>query len=192
MVRLVCTRGSNWSLKFSADGGFQRAETLRLRLRVAMFKINTHQTNIPLSRLQISPKMLVHPPAQLQKLPPQEVITPQRAQAPIRALVSKLLPAPVLIPTAYSARLIHDPPIPSSQPTSIGSSGSHDTPSPGIATPALPQQRRSHSPTQLDSPPGSQERRAQKAKGVHSDANLPSSVIKGRAATGLLKLMNMG
>lgn len=157
-----------------------------------MFKINTHQTNIPLSRLQISPKKPVQPPSQHQKSPPQKAVTSQRAQAPVLTTMSKLLPGPVLIPTAYSARLIHDPPIPSSPPTSTGSSGSQATPSPGLATPALPQQRRSRSPTQLDSPSGRQERDVQGAKGVDSDANLPSSVIKGRAATGLMNLMNMG
>lgn len=191
-MRLVCTRRSKLEPWFQrADRGIQRAETLRLQLRVAMFKINTHQTNIPLSRLQISPKGL-HPPAQVHKSPPQETVAPYKAQAPIKPTIPKLLPAPVLIPTAYSARLIHDPPVPSSPPTSIGSSSSPDTPSPGLPTPALPQQPRSQPLAQLNSPPGSQERRPQNAKVVDSDANLPSSVIKGRAATGLLNLMNMG
>ena len=157
-----------------------------------MFKINTHQTNIPLSRLQISPKKLVHPPLQRQKSPSQEATTPQRDQVPIVPTIPKLLPAPVLVPTAYSARLIQYPPIPSSPPRSTGSSGSQATPSPGLATPALPQQRRSRSPTQLDSPLGNTEKRGQGAKSIDWDANLTSSVIKGRAATGLLNLMNMG
>lgn len=173
-------------------GVIQRAETLRLRLRVAMFKINTHQTNIPLSRLQISPKKLVHSPAQTQKTPPQEAVALPKAQTPMKPTISKLLPAPILIPTAYSARLIHHRLTPSSPLSSFSSSGSQDTPSPGLATAALPQQRRSHPPSQVDSPRGGQERPEQKTKAVDLDANLPSSVIKGRAASGLLNLMNMG
>jgi len=45
---------------------------------------------------------------------------------------------------------------------------------------------------QLSSPPESQERDVGRARGVDTEANLTSSVVKGRAANGLLELMNMG
>ncbi|MCJ1368233.1 hypothetical protein MMC16_007375 [Acarospora aff. strigata] len=164
-----------------------RAETLRLRLRVAMFKINTHQTNIPLSQLQISPKKMAHSPPQYQQSPAQDVGTPWRTQA--QHAISKLLPAPVLVPTAYSARQAYDASISSSPSSSVNSS--QERPTPDLTTPVLPKQRPSHPPMQLDSPSGSQEKRSQGAKASDSEVNLPSSVVKDRAATGLLKLMNI-
>ncbi|KAI9875903.1 MAG: hypothetical protein M1830_007805 [Pleopsidium flavum] len=165
-----------------------RAEALRLRLRVAMFKVKTHQTNIPLSRLQISPGKSVHVPPPHRPFPAQEPVAPPNAQD--RSGIPKLLPAPILVPTAYSARHIYTSPIPSSPPNSASSS--QERPSADFATSALPRQKHFHPPMQLSSPPESQSRNVERARGVEAEAKLTSSVVKGRAANGLLDLMNMG
>ncbi len=156
-----------------------------------MFKVKTRQTNIPLSRLQISPRKLPHLASQ--NSPADSVVTPERKS--VKPAVSKLLPAPVLVPTAYSARHVHDSPVLSSPPTSATSS--QESLPRDRATPTLPQQTSFHPPMQLHNSPEIHDRDTAEAKNapgvvdLETD-NIPSSVIKGRAATGLLQLMNMG
>ncbi|KAF2139700.1 uncharacterized protein K452DRAFT_289689 [Aplosporella prunicola CBS 121167] len=100
---------------------------------------------------------------------------------------SKLLPAPLLRPTPYSARHITEPYMPSSPPTSVGIE-SNATPR-AVQNPhdfETPVNRRGFG--QLSSPPGSEEQGGRQRAHTDSDS-LTSSVVKGRAASGLLELM---
>ncbi|KAL2043249.1 hypothetical protein N7G274_004309 [Stereocaulon virgatum] len=93
----------------------RHAETLRLRLRLAHFKIQTNQTNIPLSRLRISKTG-----GEDKILAPSSVLDDQLS-------LPKLLPAPVLCPTGYSERMIAQSRQPSLRPGSTeGDSGTGD------------------------------------------------------------------
>ena len=94
---------------------FVQAETLRLRLRVALFKVQTNQTNIPMSQLQIS---MDGPSKQINVASTSSVSSPE----PEEPSLPKLLPAPVLRPTAYSARTFALQQAPSSPPNSRGPS----------------------------------------------------------------------
>ena len=143
-----------------------------------MFKVRTGQTNIPMSLC----------------------VAPDSPQLPLLApppAVPRLLPAPILQPTAYSARMTEPPRISSSPPTSqtesparqmqVGSRGSDDV----FRTPALPKHKRGTvGEGQLSSPPDSQPR----VDGMDLDQNteLTSSVIRGNAARDLLGLMQSG
>ncbi|KAI9812193.1 MAG: hypothetical protein M1827_004859 [Pycnora praestabilis] len=167
------------------------AEALRLRLRVAMFKVRTNQTNIPLSQLQISSRQptqtpRTHDSARSRSITPKASVPALNARA-----TSKLLPAPVLVPTAYSASHVTEAYIPSSPPEPAPSKHytEENKTQAEFATLVVPRRRQARSPTQLSSPPDSQER---EDRLVREDVNLTSSVVKGRAANGLLKLMNIG
>ena len=153
----------------------QHVELLRLRLRVAMFKVRTGQTNIPMSRC----------------------VSPDSPQLPVLApptTFPRLLPAPILQPTAYSARMTELPRISSSPPTSQIESPARQiqngarAPDDEFRTPALPKRKRGVvADVQLSSPPDSQPR----VDGMDVDQNteLTSSVIRGNAARDLLGLM---
>lgn len=158
------------------DNG-QHAETLRLRLRLAHFKVKTNQIEIPLSRLRISTEREL-------SLPSQETAATPDEQPSLPKL--KLLPAPVLRPTAYSARVISKPHVPSSPPSSaengLGKSAGDDV----FRTPALPRHSTRKALRQISSPPDSQERLSR--KGYDEDDDLTSSAIRGKAAIGLLGL----
>ena len=54
---------------------------------------------------------------------------------------------------------------------------------PAFATPRLPRDRVNHQPAQLSSPPDSQG-----GEDLLPEVNLTSSIVRGRAATGLLEL----
>lgn len=151
----------------------QRAEILRLRLRVAMFKVRTNQTCIPMSQLRIPPKSPPVPHSTLDSSPEQN------------ASVPKLLPAPNLKPTAYSARTILQPRVPSSPPTSYKSSPEGDAEKDVFRTPALPKGKIRAMDLQLSSPPGSQER---DMRVVNEAESLTSSAVRGSAARSLLGL----
>lgn len=150
----------------------QHAETLRLRLRLAHFKVQTNQTNLPLSQLRISRNQ----PS------PSRDSTLKRDEKPS---LPKLLPAPVLLPTAYSARMIPRPQDLSSPPCSPDHNAQKDSPE-VFRTPALPRQRVSNVQRQLSSPPGSDERISKRS--YEDEDNLTSSVVRGKAAIGLLGL----
>ena len=155
------------------------AEMLKLRLRVAMYKVRTNQIEVPFTDLkpQDHSRVPSKPSAEdvedaiaaLRK-EAQQVLERQRNSYP------KLLPAPVLKPTAYSSRMIyhHDltssPPILS--PVRLPEVGA------GVVTPQREVQ-------QLSSPPTSEE-----SAGRRPDQDLTSSVVKGRAAEDLLGLRN--
>ncbi|EON63473.1 hypothetical protein W97_02701 [Coniosporium apollinis CBS 100218] len=129
-----------------------QADTLRLRLRIAMYKVRTNQTAVPLSRLRVtrqSPSASFpsastsssapRPTPSPAKAAPQNVpsivvsttthtlssssskaaaLSSPKAVAPSAAVsaVPKLLPAPVLVPTAFSSRHITEPYFASSPP----------------------------------------------------------------------------
>ncbi|TKA65173.1 hypothetical protein B0A49_04838 [Cryomyces minteri] len=120
-------------------------EILRLRLRVAIYKVRTNQIHTPLSqlllpfqqngsqsraeglasRLDSSPNAipkLTHSPSTEAALPPIPTITisPSKAASTRTTTIPKLLPAPILRPTAYSSRHITESYMPSSPPESAG------------------------------------------------------------------------
>lgn len=163
----------------------QHAETLRLRLRVAMFKVQTNQTSIPMSRLQISPKNTSNRSSAT--LGPQGGVVDQHSN---QAALPRLLPAPILRPTAYSARHITQTQNSSSPPDSVDDSPKPEMREEVFRTPALPRQKKLASPLQLSSPPGSQAHLGERLE--DEEDNLTSSVVKGRAANGLLGLMRLG
>ena len=77
------------------------AELLRLRLRVAMYKVRTNQTDIPFEELKVEHS----PPAPHHSF----ALVPSDQQP-----CPQLLPAPLLRPTAYSSRTLYN--MPSSPP----------------------------------------------------------------------------
>lgn len=149
-------------------------ETLRLRLRLAHFKVQTNQTNVPLSQLRISRNEAPRP----------EESTPQRDDPPS---LPKLLPAPVLHPTAFSARMIARSQDLSSPPCSPDRSTRKESPE-VFRTPALPRQIVPTALGQLSSPPGSDEGMSKRHYAEDDEDSLTSSVVRGKAAIGLLGL----
>jgi len=143
----------------------QHAEILRLRLRLAHFKVRTNQIHIPLAQLRISTSESPHSPERQPSLP-------------------KLLPAPVLRPTAYSARTVTQSQIPSSPPSSPESNPEKVAREEVFRTPALP--RHSTALRQINSPPDSQEGESRET--YTEEDNLTSSAVRGKAAIGLLGL----
>ena len=210
----------------------EKVTVLRTRLQLAMHKVETNQTSKPFSRLDkpkpISPELSLPPrlfsanilPSN--RLPsdnavrnsPESQIAANRARAfrgayqttPVQKLNS--LPMPRIVPTAYSAKYMTQPPpgernsrrtfteIPSSPPPSHGSSDSigilrvsknRSTPSPrkGAGAKRLPKTPMH----QLTSPPGSDDRNTTRRMQGRGSAALTSSMVKGEAANGLLELM---
>lgn len=146
-----------------------------------MFKIRTGQTNIPMS-LCVPPK-----PA------PFSVRIPATQIEGITA-APKLLPAPVLQPTAYSARMTY-PPHPLSSPlvghidspaeqTQLETKDPEDV----FRTPALPRRTTiTIADHRLSTPPDGLRRMS--GNGLDQDRELTSSTIRGNAARDLLGLM---
>ncbi|KAK5125460.1 hypothetical protein LTR85_000569 [Meristemomyces frigidus] len=154
-----------------------RAEMLRLRLRVAMYKVRTNQINTPFSQLKMECRSSPKPTSQAVE----EAVAALRREAQQTTPLSdqpfpKLLAAPVLKPTAYSSRMIYQPLLPSSPP--VSRSPERKSLPQQIATPA-------RAVSQLSSPPDSAGR-----LGRREEAELTSSVVKGRVAEGLLGLRN--
>ena len=159
----------------------QHAEKLRLRLQVAMYKIRTGQTNIPMSQLSIAPKS--------PQLP-----TPASQFSSRTSIVPRLLPAPLIEPTPFSARMTFPTQMPSSPPKSqTGSPEEQTRVEPKtereiFRTPALPKhQKLGMKSQQLNSPPSSQ--RHTRRNELDEDNELTSSAVRGSAARGLLGLM---
>jgi hypothetical protein len=194
VVKTVTTRAGSVHLAFLTTS--QRAEILRLRLRMAMFRINTDQIKVPFSQLRLPSAFLEksHPPASHNTLigpaspisPPlsdagsatdEDEILPAEPEAlPISVKMHssarslKLLPAPRLQPTEYSSRKIAAPLVTSSPP---------ELPSPekAVVTPVRTEMRRSVA-TFAPSPD----------KVRLGGEDLTSSVVKRDAASGLLGL----
>ena len=146
-----------------------------------MYKIRTGQTNIPMSQLAIAPKS-PQPP------------TPASNFSSHTSVVPRLLPAPLIEPTPFSARMTVPPQVPSSPPKSqtgspeeqrrVESKAEGDI----FRTPALPKhQKLGTKGQQLKSPPSSQ--RYARRDELDEDNELTSSAVRGSAARGLLGLM---
>lgn len=155
-----------------------KAQFLKMRLRVAMYKIKTNQVDIPFDQLQVDDGKLK---GRATSQAVEEAVAQLRREAQLSMSrqakpIPKLMPAPVLLPTAYSSRMIYAPPVPSSPPASR--SPERPLPAQMVGTP----QRRGR---RLSSPPESAER-----TGRRDELELTSSVVKGRVAEGLLGLRN--
>lgn len=178
-----------------------RAETLRLRLRVALYKVRTNQTYVPMSCLEIPEKYQRKPAEEDTAELESPAASPEHERTAPTITVTedvftgkdtpgkapKLLPAPVLNPTAYSSRFITEPVNLTSSPPRSATVDSSSTPRTRhpqeFVTPVASRQ----AATQLSSPPYSEDAARQRAR-TDSD-NLTSSGVKGRAADGLLKLL---
>jgi hypothetical protein len=168
---------------------------LRIRLKLAMYKVKTNQIHVPMSELRFLPcesvSSVLKPDIPATSSAP-KTLPPQQTRPRSNP---KLLPAPVLVPTAYSARRITEPYIPSSPPCSapnsdIDTAESEEDSEKDFTTPTAPKDTESlHPPVQLSSPPGSEKRIANTSRICDAKASLTSSVVKGRAANGLLELM---
>ncbi|KAF1816546.1 hypothetical protein P152DRAFT_127328 [Eremomyces bilateralis CBS 781.70] len=176
-----------------------RAETLRLRLKVALYKVRTDQMNVPFHSLELSSgdtpmdtsnasesppdkESLRQSPTASPKHPRNTSKSPALNPSPARstsypttnlppAPIPKLLPAPVLIPTSYSSRHIYAPHYHANRTPA-------SSPPRAILSPerSLPSMTPAKSPT----------------KKLVDERELTSSVVKGRAATGLLELRGSG
>ena len=152
----------------------KHAETLRLRLRLAHFKVRTNQTDIPLSRLRLSSTLC------------QDRSPSPASSSTGQPLLPKLLPAPVLIPTAYSARTINIPrqDVTSSNPISVENSPYEGGDGNVFRTPALPRQNICTANQQQGNPGGRQIRVGRYEEEDHA----MNSAVRGKAAIGLLGL----
>ena len=99
-----------------------QAEMLRLRLKVAMYKVRTNQIYIPFARLQVHrpatktlrvPRTLDPALTPASSSPPPELHThpssPVEDHAEGDADLPRLRPAPILAPTAFSSRMVFGP-----------------------------------------------------------------------------------
>jgi len=169
-----------------------QAELLRLRLKVAMYKVQTNQTKVPMSQLRL-PNL----PVQAHK---QHADTDRVAAIEARALklkaqaasqgfaapaVPRLLPAPKLVPTAYSAKHIYERPDVSSSPLVPPENSPERLPLPPVGSFARPSPVRRPVANTAATP-------ALKRVQQREDDNLTSSAVKGRAASSLLELMRAG
>ena len=111
------------------------------------------------------------------------MLSPASSRLDGQPSLPRLLPAPVLRPTAYSACTITQMQVPSSPPSSAENSPGKDFHNEVFRTPALPRHATHILLQQTSSPPDSQEGRG------HNDGdNLTSSAVRGKAAIGLLGL----
>ncbi|CAK3897601.1 Hypothetical predicted protein [Lecanosticta acicola] len=141
------------------------AELLKLRLRVAMYKVQTNQINVPFSELE-DPKS--SPVQATQTKEPDTTIDlvqdwKRRMVQQAPALMPSLLSAPILRPTPYISRLAYGKNIPSSPPAGLPEKLPQGLPP---TTPRSPRINRS------------------------DEQELTSSIVKGRVAEGLLGLRN--
>lgn len=162
----------------------QWAQTLKLRLQLAAYKVRTNQELLPFDALEPIPVKTTRPSTALPVQPPQD----DRAQSPDRPLTGstvpldgapKLLPAPVLLPTASSSRKIEY--VHSSPPRSPEKEGEE------LATPVAARRVQ-----QLMSLPGSGNVTSPEKDRVEFRDDITSSVVKGQAASSLMELMRRG
>ncbi len=153
----------------------QNAETLRLRLRLAMFRIETNQTDVPLSLLRIPAPNAPDQSAPVTSSPSHK--TPPQPT---------LLPAPILKPSSIPDRMSTRPNILSS-PLSAGTTSAIQELSPEtFRTPALP--RHGSHPVQHTSSPVDDSRLSNSSGRRVENNRLSSSAVKGHAAISLLDL----
>ena len=149
-----------------------------------MYKVRTSQVEVPFEDLNVEARHTVlsvqdaveEAVAQLRREAQQVLERDEQRQNmhEQRPSIPKLLPAPVLLPTAYSIRKIY--------PVDLTSSPEAST-SPNRLPMLPPASTPRRNVQQLSSPPSSAER-----EGIPSDRELTSSVVKGRVAEGLLGL----
>lgn len=149
---------------------------LRLRLRVAMYKVRTKQTKVPFTDLIVEDQS---PQAKAQRAADEAVEELRREAREVAARqprppIPRLLPAPVLQPTAYNSRTIYETQAPCSP---LASSTPGELPSAADMKTPLREVRK------VDSPATSVQR-LQKS----FEPELTSSAVKGRAAKELLGL----
>ncbi|RDW71132.1 hypothetical protein BP6252_07695 [Coleophoma cylindrospora] len=154
----------------------QKATAIRLRLGLASYKLRTNQLDVPLSRLQVRTMSSKFPP--LPRLPP-ATTAEDRTTSGLSATRHNSLPEISARGSSFNKeRHAH---VSSSPPTSLAKHA-HDP----TTTPILPRQRHGLlNPPHLEAPIWSQT----PEKYSPSGADLTSSVVKGRAADGLLSLM---
>jgi hypothetical protein len=165
----------------------QKAEVLRLRLKLASYKVRTNQIDIPIDRLQIKTLASMSP-----KLPylPRTATNASQRRIPLPSIASTIPNIQLQKPSAERMR-IRDTGVPSSPPPYLhipkrqnkGPSNlmtedeSHPGESEGFNTSILQGQCQGLlNPPNLGSP-------------TWNGNDLTSSVVKGRAADGLLSLM---
>ena len=178
----------------------QKAETLRTRLQLALYKVQTNQISKPFSRLQkprsSSPELPPRPPSLKRAVNPEGVIAAARARATKqrKPAVKRLseMAVPRILPTAYSARYMplgdqeRDGAVPSWPPDESANLEQEEA---GISTPRK-QGVYPETPMQLSSPPRSESGELNVKDGQrYRILGLTSSVVKGEAANGLLELM---
>ncbi|KIW35614.1 uncharacterized protein PV07_02300 [Cladophialophora immunda] len=193
----------------------EKAETLRTRLQLALYKIQTNQITKPFARLQVprttSPPPQLPPPSSsphssstVRQSSVPEMSAAQEARVAIararatmgpRPTVKNLssLPTPEIVPTAFSARWNHEV---HAQPSNIPSSPplSQADCTPEASGGANHHDSKPSTPLQLSSPAPSQcgedvEGDADTRRDHLRIAGLTSSVIKGEAANSLLELV---
>lgn len=170
-------------------------DTLRLRMKMAMFKVETNQTSLPMSKLRLNSPSA--PPT------PKETLTikdppPRHRKRNRRSSTHD---------TRYFGKVANPASPPEDRHCAFGpwNSGSQDSavlpparhpqldvdersfPAPGEKTPSSSSQYPAEQPSGSLSAPISSEREVI-ASCVEVDANLSSSAVKGRAADSLMRL----
>jgi len=160
---------------YKGANGQQNAEALRLRLKVAMYKVKTNQTDLPLSQLQIRASRAHNAARTL--LPSSRLFLASQHGKPV---------TPTSHPSQFSNDEVEDhTSIPSSSPPppmspDRSSPHAHSPRCSDFATPILPRSRGGYS-------------RVRNSRGSPEPGpEVTSSVVKGRAADGLLSLMGGG
>ncbi|KAI9770082.1 MAG: hypothetical protein M1840_003532 [Geoglossum simile] len=194
VLDLLVAPRSHISTPTSRTNAKKHAEMLRIRLKFAMYKVKTNQIHVPMSELQFLPrepaKSLPKPSIPAASSAPETISLQPTLSKP------KLLPAPLLVPTAYSARPVTEPYMPSSPPCSAPNSDEDspdlvDSEDQDFTTPIASRENRVilRSPVQLSSPPSSEKRVVNRSRIYDAEGRLTSSMVKGRAADGLLELL---
>ncbi|KAJ9211887.1 hypothetical protein DTO166G4_6539 [Paecilomyces variotii] len=174
----------------------QKATLLRGRIQTAMKRVKDPQLDRRVSELEAHSRKRLR--FSMPASPTKEAAASQQtASSP--AKVPKLLPAPELKPTAYSARYVSD--IPSSPPASAGEEPHDDMPTPTQNNPR-PEPRTPAAPVQLSSPPGTANREEKTEKTDNAKEELDESQFSnyvdymiakrsrdGVALDGLIQLM---
>ena len=146
-----------------------------------MFKVQTGQTNLPLSQLAISKKS------------PKHSLSAVHVSSPVVSAAPKLLPAPVLEPTAYSARTIKFPQMPTSPPRLKTTNPAENVHVESFSveeefrTPALSKHMQVLGQEQEPNCPHNGQRYARE-KPAFREEDLTSSAVRGSAARGFLGL----
>ncbi|KAI7155599.1 hypothetical protein KC349_g6842 [Hortaea werneckii] len=194
----------------SSIPGLSRAQLLKLRLRVAMYKVQTNQTHLPFESLthagrdvdgRATSEAVEEAVAQLkreaylkqeQQQQRQRQAEQESTNPPTDQTVPRLLPAPVLKPTAYSSRQVvyEEAEPPSSPPASESTARRGSEPHQQTPTQQLESTTTADVP-QPDNVESTDDRSTQLPSGERGEeTDLSNSLDKGRVAEGLLGLRN--